>query len=158
MVRHTLMKRRQFVAAAGVLLGAGCAKSLTSGGDDEAAVKRVISDYYGVFYREFDKQKYRSLLTDDYLLLENGEIFDADGDIAAMPAPDSGYKRTDAFTFRTIKLQGDTAWAVYFLTSDVKEGKDEPRTRKWLESAILRRSASTWRVAILHSTRIAAPA
>lgn len=151
------MKRRQFVAAAGVLLGAGCAKAMP-GVDDEAAVKRVIGDYYGVFYREFDKQKYRSLLTDDYLLLENGEIFDADGDIAAMPAPGSGYQRTDAFTFRTVKIEGDTAWAVYFLTSDVKEGTEAPRTRKWLESAILRRSASTWRVAILHSTRIEKPA
>jgi hypothetical protein len=64
------MKRRQFVAAAGVLLGARCAKA-TSGLDDEAAVKRVIGDYYCVFYRELDKQKYRALLTDDYLLLES---------------------------------------------------------------------------------------
>jgi hypothetical protein len=147
------MKRRQFVVAAGVLLGAGCAKTMP-GVDDEAAVKRVISDYYSVFYRELDKQKYRALLTDDYLLLENGEIFDADADIAAMPAPGSGYQRTDAFRFRTVTIEGDTAWAVYFLTSNVTEGKDGPRTRKWLESAILRRSASTWRVAVLHSTRI----
>jgi hypothetical protein len=153
----TLLKRRQFVAAAGVLLGARCAKA-TSGVDDEAAVKGVISDYYSVFYKELDKQKYRALLTDDYLLLENGEIFDADADIAEMPAPGSGYVRTDAFTFRTVTIQGDTAWAVYFLSSNVTEGKDGPRALKWLESAILRRSASTWRVAILHSTRIAKPA
>ncbi len=151
------MKRRQFVAAAGVLLGAGCAKA-TSGVDDEAAVKRVIGEYYSVFYRELDKPKYRSLLTDDYLLLENGEIFDADADVAEMPAPGSGYVRTDTFTFRKVTIQGDTAWAVYFLSSNVTEAKDGPRALKWLESAILRRSASTWRVAILHSTRIAKPA
>ncbi len=150
------MKRRQFVAAAGVLLGAGCAKAI-SGVDDDAAVKQVMSDYYGVFYRELDKAKYRSLLTDDYLLLENGEIFDADGDIASMPAPGSGYQRTDAFTFRTIRFQGDTAWAVYFLDSDVTEGKEGLRKLKWLESAILQRAGSAWRVAILHSTRITKP-
>jgi hypothetical protein len=150
------MKRRQFVAAAGVLLGAGCAKAM-SGVDDEGAVKRVISDYYSVFYRELDKPKYRALLTDDYLLLENGEIFDADGDIASMPAPGSGYQRTDAFTFRTVRIQGDTAWAVYFLNSDVTEGKAGLQKLKWLESAILRRAESSWRVAILHSTRVAKP-
>ena len=53
----------------------------------------------------------------------------------------------------------DTAYVVYFLKSDVTDEKGA-RHRKWLESAILRRSGpgAPWRMALLHSTRIAPPA
>jgi hypothetical protein len=34
---------------------------------------------------EHETKKYRSLLTEDYLLLENGELLDIEGDIALMP-------------------------------------------------------------------------
>lgn len=102
-----------------------------------------------------DKQKYRALLTDDYLLLENGELLDIEGDIALMPAPESGYKRIDSFDFRSVKVHGDTAYAVYFLKSEITDNKNGTRNREWLESAILRRAKRGWRMALLHSTRIA---
>ncbi len=88
-----------------------------------------------------------------YLLLENGELMDADGDLAVMASPGSGYQRTDAFNFRSVKIQGAVAYAVYFLTSDIKD-KQGTRHREWLESMILRRSGAGWRTALLHSTRV----
>ena len=103
--------------------------------------------------RGLDKAKYRACLTDDYLLLENGELLDADGDLAVMASPGSGYQRTDAFDFRSVKMHGDVACAVYFLASDIKD-KQGVRHREWLESMILRRSGTAWRTALLHSTRL----
>ncbi|HEV8482044.1 MAG TPA: nuclear transport factor 2 family protein [Blastocatellia bacterium] len=146
------MKRREFIAGTGVLIGATCAPSV-SAADDAAAVKQAVNDCYSVFYVSLDKQKYRSLLTEDYLLLEHGELLDVEGDIALMPAPDSGYKRTDAFDFRSVKVHGDTAYAVYFLKSKITD-KNGTHNGEWLESAILRRSGTGWRIALLHSTRI----
>ena len=146
------MKRREFIAGTGVLIGAACAPSV-SAADDAAAVKQAVNDCYSVFYVSLDKQKYRSLLTEDYLLLEHGELLDVEGDIALMPAPDSGYKRTDAFDFRSVKVHGDTAYAVYFLKSKITD-KNGTHNGEWLESAILRRSGKGWRIALLHSTRI----
>jgi ketosteroid isomerase-like protein len=58
-----------------------------------------------------------------------------------MAPPGSSYQRTDAFDFRLVKVHGDVAYAVYFLTSDIKDEKGA-RHREWLESMILRRSAS----------------
>lgn len=78
------MKRREFIAGTGILMGAACAPTV-SAADDAAALKHTVKDFYSVFYVSLDKQKYRSLLTDDYLLLENGEILDTEGDIALMP-------------------------------------------------------------------------
>jgi lactoylglutathione lyase len=126
-------------------------------GGDEAAVKQAVRQVYSVFYGDLDKEKYRSLLTDDYVLLENGELLDIKGDLALMPAPDDGYQRTDAFDFRLVKILGNTAYAVYFLKSEIRDTKNGARSREWLESAILRRSDTGWKMALLHSTRIAKP-
>ena len=108
---------------------------------------------YSTFYVDFNKQKYRSLLTEDYLLLEHGELFDIEGDIALMPEPNSGYKRTDAFDFRSVKIHDDIAYLIYFLKSEITDSKGT-RKRQWLESAIFRRSGTRWLMAVLHSTRI----
>jgi ketosteroid isomerase-like protein len=150
------MKRREFIAGRGMLLGATCAPSVWAA-DDSAAVKQIVQDVYSVFYRDRDKKKYRLLLTEDYLLLEKGEILDVEDDIALMPAPGSDYKRTDAFGFRSVKIDGDAAYAVYFLKSEITDKKNGTRNAEWLESAILRRSGSGWRMALLHSTRIVKP-
>jgi ketosteroid isomerase-like protein len=145
------MKRREFIAGTGMLIGIACVPSV-SAADNETAVKQAVKDVYSIFSVSLDKQKYRSLLTEDYLLLENGELLDIEGDIALMPAPESGYKRTDAFDFRSVKVHGDTAYAVYFLKSEITDKKNGTRNREWLESAILRRSGAGWRMALLHST------
>lgn len=150
------MKRRDFLAGTGMLIGAACAPSM-SAVDDAATIRQAIKDVYSIFFVDRNKQKYRSLLTDDYLLLENGEILDIEGDMALMPAADSDYRRTDAFDFRSVKIHGDTAYAVYFLKSEMTDKKNGTRNREWLESAILRRSDKGWRMALLHSTRIVKP-
>jgi hypothetical protein len=37
-----------------------------------------------------DKNAYRVIITNDYQFLENGELFNAEDNIALMPKPDSG--------------------------------------------------------------------
>ena len=146
------MNRRELILGAGMVIGAQCVPGL-SAAEDETALRKAIADVYSTFYVDFDKQKYRSLLTKDHLLLENGELFDIEGDIALMPIRDSGYKRTDTFDFRSVKVHGDTAYLVYFLNSEIADINGS-RKRKWLESAIFRRSGNRWLIAVLHSTRI----
>jgi len=150
------MERREFIVGTGMLIGSACAPSVLAA-DGKAAVKQAVEDYYSLYYVNLDKKKYRSLLTKDYLLLENGQIMDADADIALMPAPDDGYKRIDKFNFRSVKLHGAIAYAIYFLKSEITDKKNGPRSREYLESAILRRSGQGWQVALLHSTKIMKP-
>ena len=121
-------------------------------GDDTTAVKEAVAKVYAA-YSAFDVQKYQALLTGDYLLLENGELLDSEGDAAMMPAPGSGYQRTDVFGFRSVKVHDDIAYTVYFLKSEIRD-RNGSRNRQWLESAIFRRSGTGWRMALLHSTRI----
>ena len=147
------MDRRAFMADGSALL-VGAMGMRAAAPDDEAAVKRLVAEYYDVFYRGRNERKYRALLTADYLLLEKGQIMDAAGDIASMPAPGSDYRRTDAFAFRSVKVHGDLAYAAYFLTSSISEHGDTAREVKWLESLIAQRGPNGWRVALLHSTPV----
>jgi ketosteroid isomerase-like protein len=126
-------------------------------GDDEEAVKQAVKNYYYLYFVKMDIDAYRSILTEDYLILENGELLDTEGDIALMPEPDSGYERTDTFDFRLIKIDGDIAYTVYFLKADITEEANGTIHKEWLESTILHRSDEGWLIALLHSTRITKP-
>ena len=150
------MKRRQFIARSGVFIAAASVTDVLAA-DDEAVVKRIVQDSYDVFYMKMDQKKYLSMLTDDYRLLENGEIFDANGDISFMPKPEDKYRRIDIFDFRSVKIQGDFAYTVYFLKSDITDNKKGHRAVDFLESTILRRNGNNWRIALLHSTRLVKP-
>ena len=103
------MKRREFVVGGGLLLTMPTTPLAAASSDDEAALKKAIHDYYSLYFRDRDKEKYRALLTKDYLLLENGEITNTADDIALMPKPGDLYKRTDAFDFRQVRVEGAIA-------------------------------------------------
>jgi len=74
----------------------------------------------------------------------NGEIPGIEGDVAAMPDPDIGYKRIDSFDFRLGKIEGDIACAVYFLKSEITDRVKGIRNKEWLGSAVLHRPDEGW--------------
>ena len=125
--------------------------------NEELAVREAIRENYAT-YSGYDEPRYRATTTDDFLLLEQGELVDREGDVANMPKPGTGFKRTDQFEFNTVKIIGDVAYAVYVLKSDITDDARGTRIREWLESAILRREGSRWKMALLHSTRVTHPA
>jgi ketosteroid isomerase-like protein len=150
------MNRKEFIAGTGALLGAALAPATARAAspEDDDSIRQLVKDYYSTFYVLMDKRRYRSLLTDDYLLLEDGEILDAAGDLALMPPSDIGYKRTDSFAFHSVKIQGDAAWTVYTLKSDSTDTKKGARHAEFLESMVFRRTSGRWLVALLHSTKV----
>ena len=148
------MRKNKFIL--GLLIISLCTLRVFAG-DDEEAVKQAVKNYYYLYFIKMDKIAYRSILTEDYQFLENGELFDADGDITLMPKPDSGYERTDTFDFRYIKVDGDFAYKDYFLKSDINDKANSTIHKEWLESTILRRSGDGWKIALLHSTKITKP-
>ena len=117
------MKRRELIAAAAAGITFGIARTGSGSADDERLIRQLIKDRYSVFYTERDKHKYQSLLTEDYLLLEKGEILDAEHDIAMMPSPGNDYQRTDTFDFRRVRVQEDTAYVIYVVKSEITNKK-----------------------------------
>lgn len=155
------MKRRQFIltgtgALAGALIAPTAARAVDA--SEEESVRQFVKDDYFAFYVLMDREKYRAMLADDYLLLEQGEVLDIEGDLELMPSPDIDYKRKDSFEFHSVRINGDTAWAVYTLRSEITDKNRGPRHREFLESMILRRSGTGWLAALLHSTLVPEPA
>ena len=148
------MKKNKFIL--GLIIISLCTLTVWAG-DDEEAVKQAVKNYYYLYFVKMDKDAYRSILTEDYLILENGELLDTESDIALMPEPDSGYDRTDTFDFRYVKIEGDIAYTVYFLKAEIVDKANGTIHKEWLESAILRRSGEDWLIALLHSTKITNP-
>ena len=155
------MERRNFFKlAAGATLAPSllAAAQRTSTPDEVAAVKAKLVEWYRAFANpRVDRDYYRTFMTDDYLLLENGELLDVAGDVALLDGLAPDHVRTDTFDFRHVRVDDDHANAVYFLEASMNDSKQGPRHRRWLESAVLRKVGGQWRVAILHSTRINPP-
>lgn len=78
------MRQLWFVAFAVMLFASACAPNARPV-DDAAVVQQAIQDSYAA-YSGIDEQNYRTLLDDDYALLENGELLDREGDVASMAA------------------------------------------------------------------------
>ena len=151
------MKRKEFIKATAMLIGAAAIPgTLYAAADDPAALKQIVADYYRIYFVDVDQSKYRALLTDDYLLLEDGEIQDVEKDISFMPKPAEEYRRADTFDFKSLKIQRDIAYTIYILKSDIRTKKDGATKLALLESMIFRRgSGGRWRIALLHSTKMA---
>lgn len=153
------MDRRDFLGASlGAAAWPGQAGSVATASDQEAVKHRLVEWYRAFADPRVDRVHYRSFMTDDYLLCENGQLLDKAGDEALLDATPQDQQRTDRFDFRRVTIDGDRAWLVYFLEADIEDGKNGKRTRRWLESATLRRAGGVWRFALLHSTRITPPA
>jgi len=155
---NNVMTRPSSIRVAGLvaaLLVAGCGRQDDHGrgrAGDEAAIKQVLVDWYAA-YSGTDEARYTAFLTEDYRLLENGVVMGREDDVASMRNRPSGYRRTDAFDFRSVTLHGDIAFTVYFLESEMSDDT-KVQHRKWLESAVLRHADGRWRVALLHSTKV----
>ena len=87
-------------------------------------------------------------VSDDFILLENGEIWTIDtlANKISRPKPE-GYLRQNSFDFITTKIEKNRAWVYYKNKAEIRNA-----TIKWLESAILRKEKGRWRMEFMHST------
>lgn len=98
-----------------------------------------------------DYDRLRSLVTDDFELLEVGELWDIEKLISVIPP--GGFERRNFFSPISVRIQGDLAWVSYWNKAIVVTGS-ESSERAWLESAVMLKSSAGWKIQMLHSTRI----
>jgi ketosteroid isomerase-like protein len=158
------MDRRDFIRGAAVLAAAGAAgcrsqpKEQIEQADKEAVKARLVEWYRAFANPRVNREYYRDFSTDDYLLCENGQLLDRAADEQFLDRLPPDFVRTDRFDFRRVTVYGDSADLVYFLESRMQDSKDGARSRRWLESAVMKKDGGVWRCSLLHSTRIMPPA
>ena len=117
------------------------------------SIKASISKFfYGL--PEIDANKLKAYTTDDFILLENGHLWNMDTLVNKMSAPkNAGIKRVNKFQFIKTEQNGNIAWASYHNTADFSLNEKQ-QTVNWLESAVLRKENGRWKIKLLHSTRV----
>lgn len=101
---------------------------------------------------EFNNDKLRNYSAPDFLLLENGEVWNLDTLINKLGEHKHlNIERTNKFQFIRTEQSGNIAWVSYYNTAELKFN-DKHQTIKWLESAVLTKDRGRWIIKQLHST------
>ncbi len=90
--------------------------------------------------------------TKDFLLLEDGEVWNLDT-LANKLAPlkSVSFSRTNRLDFIRTEVEGNSAWVAYNNAADMVVN-GQKRNIQWLESAFLVKQGNDWKVRLLHST------
>jgi ketosteroid isomerase-like protein len=125
--------------------------SLQSLAQKDSVEATIIRFFDGLSERNANMIKAHA--TTDFLLLEDGEVWNIDTLISKISAPRRNVKRENSFAFISTEERGNVAWVSYHNTAAFSSG-DRQQTVRWLESAVLTRQEGKWKIAVLHSTRL----
>lgn len=121
--------------------------------NDTTEIIQLLKEDYKTMVTH-DSKKHTEFCTTDYLLIEDGEIWNMEMEVESYRKNANRIiERTDNFDFKYIKVEGNTAYAVYNLKSDIKENGKLTR-KNWNESVIFRKTEGKWKIALIHSTPV----
>jgi ketosteroid isomerase-like protein len=118
---------------------------------EKAEVQQVITRFFDAL-SVANIPLMKAEVSDDFILLENGEIWTIDtlANKISRPKPE-GYLRQNSFDFIETKIEKNRAYVYYKNKAEISS-KTRNATIKWLESAILRKEKGRWRMEFMHST------
>lgn len=124
---------------------------------EEQKIMDLIKNSFQEILSENKKEKLLQYYTVDFLLLEDGEVWDLEKmrnmmDIVA--GMESLPERINSFDFIELKISGDMAWIAYHNTAIFKLDGNVMGEMKWMESAVAIQTEKGWKLQMLHSTLI----
>lgn len=117
--------------------------------DKENAFKPVESLFEAM--SQVDHNKMKTTVTQDFILLENGEVWSIDDLINVIEA--SEYKRTNYFSIISSQLKGNITLINYWNKANFSNGKDSEDV-VWLESVVVFKQEGKWVLSQMHSTKL----
>ena len=123
---------------------------------DEDQLKQVIKGSFDEVWGIYNADNINKYYTVDFLLLENGEVWNNDTIVDYfndVKKNKKQLKRVNDFTFINVKVTGNTAWISYQFNSTFFKSGKIARKSSYLESATAILTDNGWRLDMLHSTR-----
>ncbi len=122
---------------------------------DVLSLKKLVEDSFEDILTEFRSEKIADYYTEDFILIENGEIWNNDSvrnylEKARLRTPKS--KRVNKFEFFNIEIKEDIAWVSYYNTATFTTENSPPRILKWMETVIAVKTEEGWRIKLLHNS------
>lgn len=124
---------------------------------DEAEIQNLIQNSFDELFSNLDAEKLGDFYTDDFLLLEQGEVWDKAiilGYFEKAKQNPNRPVRTNRFEFIQTKIEGNRGWIAYWNYATFTQDGKVIQDIKWLESATAVKTDKGWRLDMLHSTRV----
>jgi hypothetical protein len=122
---------------------------------DKSDLKELIIKSFDEIWAELNSKKIDKYYTKDFLLLENGEVWNndsianyLDNAIIKKPIPN----RVNSIEFIEIKVTKGMAWIAYKNEAIFSIDNKIVRKAYWLESATAILTENGWKLEMLHST------
>lgn len=131
---------------------------------DEAQFKKLIEDSFQEIWSNLDESKIKKFYTEDFLLLEDGEVWNNDSVKIAVNDIKSRFESTEnkankferinSFEFIKSKSEGNIGWIAYHNYADMLMNGTNIAKIHWIESATFIKEKNGWRIQSLHSTLV----
>ena len=123
----------------------------------KTTIKKLNIESFEEIWSKLDAKNIDKYFTKDFLLLENGEIWNNDSiknylDNAMLRKPN--LKRMNTIDVIEIKIANKMAWIAYQNYATFSSDNKIIRKAHWLESATAILTENGWKLEMLHSTRI----
>jgi len=123
---------------------------------DKSYIKNLIIGSFDEIWSELNSKNIDKYYTKDFLLLENGEVWNNDSisdylDKAVLKKPIPN--RVNTIEFIEVKVSKGMAWVAYKNQATFSLNNEIIRKIHWLESATAILTENGWRLEMLHSTR-----
>ena len=124
--------------------------SAQTSSDSTKIVQLLIKDYKTLAH--WDIESHLNNCTDDYYLIENGQLWTSEDEQAYFEANHHRLiRRRDRFKITYSSINGNSAYLIYELTTSFSEnGKYE--TRHWIEDAHFKKINGEWKISLIHSS------
>lgn len=118
---------------------------------EQESVNQVLIKFFDGI-SALDLKLMQQCVTNDFLLLEGGDVWNMDTIAVYLKRYETGsFSRINALHFIRTEVNGNIAWVAYNNAAEIIN-KEEKRSAKWLESAVLIRAGNEWKIQLLHST------
>ena len=130
-----------------------CVKAQTQSSNEQKEVNQAVLKFFDGI-AALDAKMMQQYATKDFLLLENGAVWNMDTLAAKLsPLKTMNFTRINRLEFIRTDIKGDIAWVAYKNTAEmIVNGRKA--NRQWLESAVLVKEENKWKIQLLHSTLV----
>lgn len=147
-----MLKIFQFLVIMLITISSAAQNSATT---NEELIKDLIIDSFREIFSENRKEKIPRYYTNEFLLLEDEEVWDLviiRSYMEKTAKMDRLPERINSFDFMKVEISGDMAWTAYHNKAVFKLDGEVVGEMNWLESATAILTKDGWRLQMLHST------
>lgn len=122
---------------------------------EKQIAKDLIQGAFDDLWAGVDSTKISSYHTEDFVILENGEVWDNERIKEYMRkqlAVEDRAKRTNRMEYLTIDKYGKSIQIAYYNFAEFTRADTITGSAKWLESALAVSTKDGWRLKMMHST------